>query len=510
MNTGLEERMENPSLNEEQLNRRNFLRRAVAAIVAPTLACAAEKTDTKDSNNQSKQNPTYKISGRLRGKWLTGYYSWYTNIKGWAPTEVSVDFRKQLNNLWERKMKRTSNSVVRQAYNERVKEYLDPNFKPTTMSIEKYLGLTKAAMKEVNDNIEWNTVGEVKELNPRRQKLLEDISRSLTEKDLISYALTELMPKDDGKGRNPAVLDFLLTYAGMEYVHLIPALGDSLTSFGPYQWTSYAIYDAEEKRRGASIINLALPKEKRIPGSVIYLRENDQHKAAYLFAIGNLADIIKRLNETQLSVLENCWQNKKSDIVQYIATAHHCPGDALNIAKKWLDNKAKDSYHKSCYGRFKSYAERTIANIDALKDIETDSNIGALVAEIERKRLSRTEYKPEPSPEPNEPSQKQRIQKTITDAQKSFIYGGEYESQKGWKGAYFIYTLREGDIGSTPKETAINAATRFNREDDTAKDLYKKAGWGNVKIGGPEGEYVHRLPKNPGVGTELCVVVRKQ
>jgi len=342
------------SSSETELTRRHFLRRnVIPALVMPALVLASGSDDSS----------AYK-TGDLEGECLVGYYTWYTGIKGTVPSTVGVDFKKQLDSLWGRKLKRTKSKVVRQAYDTRVKEYLDPKFKPTRVSVEQYLRNIAGAVNEVKRNIDWGKVGSLKGLDSRREKLVSDISLSLDGKDILSYALTELMALDEG-GKNIKVLDFLLRNAGEEYVGLIPALGDDLLSFGPYQFTSYAIYDANGETRGASIVNMALNKEG-IPGSVIYLKGDDHHKAAYLFAIGNIADMVRGLDASQLSRLESCKGNKR-DIVQYIATAHHSPGNARSIAKKWLDKKG--DYGDSCYGRFVQYAEKTRANYDSLEGV---------------------------------------------------------------------------------------------------------------------------------------------
>lgn len=315
-----------------------------------------------------KKNGGHLFSGDLEGYSLNGLYSHYTGISGKVPKQVDVDFNKQLKGLWERKIKTSNNSVVKETFEKRVKKYFSG--KPTTMTLDNYVGEADISIKEINNNIDWNKVGKLKGLSKSRLDLVKAISSSLNGRDLISYALTEIMPgKSHGK-LNKGVFDFLLRNAGREYIELMPALYDKMTSFGPYQFTSYAVFDANGKRDGASIINLALPNPNKIPGSVMYLTGNDHHKAAYLFAINNIASLVKQLNRSQEGTLYKKWHKNKDDIIKYIATAHHLPSVARKAAKRWLDNDVEYDFVVSCSNAIRNYAEKTDSNWHSMYSTE--------------------------------------------------------------------------------------------------------------------------------------------
>lgn len=316
-----------------------------------------------------KENGGPQYTGKLEGMRLGNLHSRYTGNEGIVPKVVNVDFNGLLSKLWEEKVKKSGNPVVNEMLARgQVADYMK-NTRHTTITLDDYLRQIRKSIDEVNDNIDWQKVGNLKGLKKSELELVKAIALSLNENDLLSYALTELMPGNDGK-KNIAVLDFLLRNAGREYVELIPALGDSFASMGPYQFTSYAVFVGQGERRGASIITLALPEDKRIPGSVIYLNGNDHHKAAYLFAIGNLAEMVNALGRKEFGVLENVWDKRKGDIVKYIATAHHLPRKAREAAQRWLDNNAKSPFNFSCEKSLLSYAEKTDSNFRALYGIE--------------------------------------------------------------------------------------------------------------------------------------------
>ncbi len=304
------------------------------------------------------------LTGELEGVKLGGLATQYTGINGRAPKEVTVDFNAQLDKLWKNKLAKSDNPVVRQTYNSQVQKYFQSNH--TLMTIDDYIQNEIApTLKDVKNNLDWNSIKKSKKMNTEQLTLLRHITDSISPKDLMAYSLTELMPTLDGQV-NVALFDFMLRNGGKEYVELIPAIYDKLTSFGPYQFTSFALYDHNGEKRGASVINEALPPKKRIPGSVMLLEGTDHHKAAYLFAIDNIANMITRLNRSQIGTLKEVGPSKKEDIIQFIATAHNKPGHAYDAAKRWLDNRAKSDYTQSCGNGIRVYSQKTGINYNAL------------------------------------------------------------------------------------------------------------------------------------------------
>ncbi|MBR9690547.1 hypothetical protein GOV08_02570 [Candidatus Woesearchaeota archaeon] len=293
--------------------------------------------------------------------------------------ELNTDFEKNLEKLWQEKLRKSKgNGGVSEIINNQVKSYSQKD--ATHMTIEQYINEIDVVVNDINDNLDWNKAGELRGLSSQRKRsLVENISKSFDGTDILAYGLTELMPTKNGM-INKAVLDTLLRKAGREYIELIPALHDKKTSFGPFQFTEYAIFHADEIR-GASIINQALPEEYRIPGSVINLKGNDHFKAAQLFAINNISYLVENLNERELSVLEEVWKEKKSDLVEYIATAHHLPVVAKNTAKRWLQNNAEypfwqSSSNKACIDyAFKTRSNRKALLIEGIPNVLVDEQV---------------------------------------------------------------------------------------------------------------------------------------
>ncbi len=328
------------------------------------LGRAANVFTKKEQIRQAMPNE-YDSLG-LEGRTLNSLFSLYTGVPESATVgkTISVDFNEQLSQLWSMKKERSKgNSVIDEVISSQVKKYV--NTTPTRMTFTEYLAEANKAIEDTKKNLDWEIVARNKRLSKRQLGALKKVSGSIGAEEIMSYALTELMPSHNGS-LNIDVMDFLLRNAGREYVELIPALFDSKTSFGPYQFTPHALHDDERDIRGASIINRALPEQERIPGSVKLLQGNDHHKAAYLFAINNLADLIRNTSEKQLKTLEDYSEFSSEGIVKYVGTAHHRPRDALRAGKRWLGHDARYAYSVSCSGPILEYSRKTRENHEAI------------------------------------------------------------------------------------------------------------------------------------------------
>jgi hypothetical protein len=164
------------------------------------------------------------------------------------------------------------------------------------------------------------------------------ISKMLRGVDLVAYGMTELLPSSEGDF-NVKFMRIILENAGSNYLMAIPAMSDMYLSFGLYQFTSYALRDDAERKAGVSKVNYFLPERYRIPGSVIKLRNGENHRAAYLFAVHNILMLVRNLNDKQLRNLDKVYKQKGGDIVTYVATSHHAPKLAQTAMISWLSDR---------------------------------------------------------------------------------------------------------------------------------------------------------------------------
>lgn len=292
----------------------------------------------------STENVTV-VTGSLAGMKLGDLYGDYLHGGGSVPDTIIVNFHDRLSAMWDKKLKRFPKSpgVVSRTGKEVLEDY---QFR-TLVTLEEYRSHVDRISDELHSSIDWKEVGKNRALDKKELNQVKDVMKNFRGNEMLSYALAEIMPTTRGD-INVSMFDLLLQNAGREYVESIPAMGDSRTSFGLYQFTSYAIYDTPERKEAASELNTCLPSGICIPGSVKYLRGDDHHRAAWLFALANICSLVKR------GIDVSSWDSR--EILGYVAMAHHAPANAI----KWYTGGVR-------VARMQAYRARAWANYRALK-----------------------------------------------------------------------------------------------------------------------------------------------
>lgn len=308
-------------------------------------------------------------TGKLAGSTVSDLYAWYLGYKGTLPKKLTVDWSLQLHKLWAHKAAISKTSIATVTGDMLVAEY--DRFDPERMSLGEYESAADAQARLMYRSLDWGQVGEMYfvtkngSTDTRRLALLKRVAADIRGRTLVAYAMTELLPSSGNY--SGAYLDFLLRHGGRRYVESLPAIHDQLTSYGPFQFTSKAVYDTGSVAvGGASRVNRALPQRLRIPGSVTLFRGDQHLRAAYLFAISNLAVFIRKLDERHLATFERVASSKSLELAQFIATAHNKPAVAYSSGVKWLNAKAKPDYRASCPTVSRRYATKTFENFKAL------------------------------------------------------------------------------------------------------------------------------------------------
>ena len=335
-----------------------------------------ETKETKKYIQKKFDGPENKKSysaGPLKGANLGGLYKAYLGTKeSRIGNTIEVDYSKNLEKMWDKKIQKYSSHkrTLEPAKDQIVEMYskLSKNNDLTKQTLEEYIADANTDVKNIQKNIDWNKVYKTKHLNSEEGKLVKEIFHYLDGKDFVAYGLTELMPSKTNGKRNAQVLDHLLQTAGVEYVQSIPAMYDALISKGAYQLTSNAIADGTTKTN-TSKLNYALPKNERIESNVQDLSYQNHHKAAALFALNNISDLVNSLNSKQRNILKKNYKKRKKDLVKFIATSHNKPRDSKIAAHRWIDNNLKHDYSVSCGRRIITYAKKTDNNYDYLEKL---------------------------------------------------------------------------------------------------------------------------------------------
>ncbi len=305
-----------------------------------------------------------KNTTKLNPKSNMALYIWYTKTD--LNKTITFNPGNQLEKLRLKKMEKNNETpVARKYYEEKIKTIARNKFQSSSLN-DLHNDVNKV-INQVKTNIKRNIIKEIYDLSENELTLLKFLTNKIDADWLLAYSLTELMDTYDWEF-NVKFMDCLLKNWGKKFVEHIPAIHDKYTSEWPYQFTQYAIYDKNWKdHRWASKANLALPKELQIKNSVIKLQGNDHHKAAFLFAINNIAELIKNLNNTQEKTLNKGIDSHTSDLIEYIATSHHAPKYAKQAAIKRVKWSMKKDYTTYCNPRIKWYGEKTENNYAAIK-----------------------------------------------------------------------------------------------------------------------------------------------
>ncbi len=300
----------------------------------------------------------------IAGRKLGGLYSDITGIKGVVGKSYQINYGEILVGLWERKLDRKNVSQATiTASEEPIKLFLE---QPKKMTLKVFIAEADTQVTLVKRALDFGLACKGYKLSTSECVVFQSLAKSVRGVDLVAYGMTEIMPSAEGD-LNVKIMEILLQNAGSNYMFTIPALYDRMLSLGFYQFTSYAVNGGTGQ--GASKMNAFLPRIARIPGSVISLRNGEHHRAAFLFALDNLANLSKRTNEKEFTALRKALKQKPGDIVTFMATAHHAPGLAIKSARKWLSKGAKGSLNQHLIGRLQSYGKKSDSNLAALEKV---------------------------------------------------------------------------------------------------------------------------------------------
>ena len=249
-----------------------------------------------------------------------------------------------------------------------VKPYIDWNEKKEQMTLKQFIQQTNQIVKDLKSDTEsydwW--------LTWEKKQLFDAIRKDINGESIVAYAMTELCENKENWEFNKQLFDLLLRNSGVNYLSNVPAIYDWKTSYWFYQFTEYALHDLPWDVRWASVVNKSLPKNKRIPWSVIDLKTwQDQTKAAYMFALYNLNMAVEKLNDQQARDLllyqKDHRENFRDNMTQLIAMCHHWPADAQTL-KKWHEDKYRnDIYNYGNASHGAPYWKASKKNYEALK-----------------------------------------------------------------------------------------------------------------------------------------------
>lgn len=397
MNEGHTKNFSVPAPNQKQdPTRRDAIIRAASAILVastyPTLAISATTKEERKKPYQSVPDPkpvveehafNIGVGAELRvilerngQHGIGGIAARYFGLEpGSLPSEVmKPNFTAILASLWDKKKKRSPPNKQKMIEDQGIaqsNQYAEERKigKHRSMSLQEMQGIFHEEIRGLRRSLDWDRLGTEAGILTHIG-LMQKLDAHISGRTLTAYALTELFPSDNGS-LNVSLFDVLLRSAGANFVTRIPALYDEYLSFGPFQFTQYALFDTPSEKRGASQVSGFL-KGRHIPGSVTKLVSLEQHAdAAYLFALQGILRLIQAA-QGNAEVLKSMKKVGPIALAQYIATAHHAPAPAKTAFLEWIKQGAegKHSTHfrdNAVGARLKAYTLKTNANFMALR-----------------------------------------------------------------------------------------------------------------------------------------------
>lgn len=305
-----------------------------------------------------------------------------------VPREANVDFSYQLAALWKEKVRliENKNGSVPEEQRLAIKE-LFTSYHPESAEkadLVSYRERINAQVKEARNDVPLANIKHLRafaDFSQAQVDLLLSLEHRLTTQTLLAFSMTELMPTSGAQAPvGVDVYDWLLKNAGEAYIEEgMPSLADGEFSFGAYQFTPGVLSDEKGHPRGARLIE-QLSTNQRLPADLGALRGKDQHRAAYLFSVHNLALLVRSLHDVNSSQLLALLPQMPADLVpEFVAVAHHNPDRANNVFKDYLYKyqaavKEPDKYKRPDFadcctpeGDLGPYVHKTRDNLQALR-----------------------------------------------------------------------------------------------------------------------------------------------
>lgn len=339
-------------------------------------------------------------TGELAGIHVADLFAFYLGLPEHSaiPEKLDPDFGAVMHDLWQKKLafvQRKKPSYIDN--NKRGEEHFGYSYEQkwrestiTPQTLSEFLQDAQENLEKTKAAFDWGRFRQRPEYNhsergPEEFNIVKEMADNVTAEMLIAYSVTELLPyaakdrEDNEKLRRMPlnVYELLLEHAGSEFLVDLPSSNDPYLSTGIFQFSSFALFDDGHKKEGASVMNQYLSNENvHIPSSVLQLDTAEkQFRAAYLFAIYNLAQMARitatRGNKHQIAGrmerLARTGAQKHVGLLQYIASAHHNPAEAVGGFIAWNDAGFEGKHSDYCGARVRDYVRSAHTNYEEIR-----------------------------------------------------------------------------------------------------------------------------------------------
>ena len=273
--------------------------------------------------------------------------------------KITVNWGDNMEALWAHKLATTHPTDAAKTWASRI-VYAYRHHRRDTKSIMVFINNADMSAKQMNRSIDYDGLcGKYHVHSCTRYK---QVMGRINGPMLVSYGMTENSAGTNGN-LNYSILDTLLRNAGENYVHSIPSQGDPLLSTGFYQFTSQAIRrDDSGKLGGVNTIDAF--SHVHTSDSVITLKSNAAHNAAFELAAYNLMVTMRNMNDHDAGLLAT--KCSAEGLTQLVAISHHAPTGGWNAGKAWVHGGCSKPLSAYLHGDLKTYALKTASNMHAI------------------------------------------------------------------------------------------------------------------------------------------------
>ena len=326
----------------------------------------APETQESEVVQYASKSGSDKGTSRLKGHLLTGYRAQYAGMEPGVFDADSSSFEESLEESWREKRATASNQhAVDHIIEEQVQTY--ERSQSQKLSLDAYLDQLESEFRQTQRSTRWDTIQTDFELDSTETRAVRGALDNVSGETLGAYMMTELLPQTPGRRRysakkNEAVLDYALRNGGTEFLEGQPANNDAYASFGVFQNSSFVVRNDKEVTAAANIVNEALPEDRRVPGSMMYLDDEEHVYAAY----GVLTAQLSRLVEEGDSAVERrVARASPEDMAKLAAGLHHNPQDTWSAVGTWSESQT--GLQPSWFSGTEEYVKQTQINYDQLR-----------------------------------------------------------------------------------------------------------------------------------------------
>ena len=287
----------------------------------------------------------------------------YFDFSGKIPDSKTVDWNSSLELLWNKKLKfKNVSPATVSAAPSILEDFAVADSE--TMTVSEHIKNLDSILDDVKRTMDWSGLCVKNRLTPQQCHNLVYVAYNIDANMLTAYSMTELMPYHDGD-KNFALMSLYMETAGRKYLDYVPALGDKYLSMGRYQFTSFAIGYDDSGARPSNMIADFSPSYP-IPGSAVKLTGAESDLAAYYFSVYNVMTLLKKMTVNGNNRFKTHCIDKKGQIVEYIATAHHNPSWARKRAIQWIGADCSKPLRSYQGERLEIYSIKTATNYAAI------------------------------------------------------------------------------------------------------------------------------------------------